>query len=85
MPLVSITRLRVRSWRYLPASFVASFRSALQARRARGNLAVSLSREAHDTFWTRSLWADEAAAAAAAERPSLEQLFRQATCWRFRD
>lgn len=61
MPLVSITRLRVRSWKYLPAFVVASFRSALQARRAKGNLAVTLLREAHNTFWTRSLWADEAA------------------------
>ena len=61
MPLVSITRLRVRSWTYLPAFFVATFRSALQARRAKGNLAVSILREAHNTFWTRSLWSDEAA------------------------
>jgi hypothetical protein len=33
----------------------------LQARRATGNLAVTLLREADNTFWTRSLWADEAA------------------------
>ena len=61
MPLVSITRLRLRSWRYLPPFFVAAFRSVLQARGAKGNLAVSTLREAHNTFWTRSLWADEAA------------------------
>jgi heme-degrading monooxygenase HmoA len=61
MPFVSVTRLRVRSWRYLPAFFVASFRSALQARRAKGNLAVSILREARNTFWTRSLWTDAAA------------------------
>jgi hypothetical protein len=61
MPLVSVTRLRVRSWKYLPAFFVATLRSALQARRAKGNLAVSILREAHNTFWTRSLWIDEAA------------------------
>ncbi len=61
MPFVSVTRLRVRSWRYFPAFFVASFRSALQARRAKGNLAVSVLREARNTFWTRSLWTDAAA------------------------
>ena len=61
MPLVSITRLRVRSWRYLPAFAVAALRSALQARRAKGSLAVTILREAHHTFWTRSLWTDEAA------------------------
>ena len=31
----------------------------MQARRAQGNLAVTLLREAHNTYWTRSLWADE--------------------------
>ena len=61
MPLISITRLRVRSWRYLPAFLIAALRSALQARRARGNLAVSVLKEARNTFWTRSLWTDEAA------------------------
>jgi len=61
MPLISITRLRVRSWRYLPAFLIAALRSALQARRVRGNLAVSVLKEARNTFWTRSLWTDEAA------------------------
>jgi len=61
MPLVSITRLRVRSWKYLPAFFVATARSVFQARRAKGNLAISMLREARNTFWTRSLWTDEAA------------------------
>jgi heme-degrading monooxygenase HmoA len=40
---------------------IAALRSALQARRARGNLAVSVLKEARNTFWTRSLWTDEAA------------------------
>ena len=61
MPLVSITRLRVRSGRYLPAFFLAALRSAFQARRAKDNLAVTILREAHNTYWTRTLWADEAA------------------------
>jgi hypothetical protein len=61
VPLVSITRLRLRSWRYLPAFLLASLRSVLQARWARGNLGSSVSREAGNVFWTRSLWTDEAA------------------------
>lgn len=59
MPLVSITRLRVRSWRYFPAFFLQTFRSARQAKAAEGNLAVSILREAHNTFWTRTVWNSE--------------------------
>ena len=58
---MSITRLRLRSWRNLLRFFVAAFQSVLQARRAKGNLAVSTLREAHNTFWTCPLWTDEAA------------------------
>ncbi|QGM45156.1 DUF3291 domain-containing protein [Methylocystis heyeri] len=61
MPLVSITRLRLRSWGYLPAFIAAAVWSVLQARRARGNLAVGVSREAGNVFWTRSIWTDESA------------------------
>jgi len=78
MPFVSITRLRVRSWQYLPAFFLAAFRSALQARYARGNLGVSVLREARNTFWTRSLWIDEPAMKAfmvsGAHRPIMRRL-----------
>jgi heme-degrading monooxygenase HmoA len=61
MPFVSITRLRVRSWRYLPAFLVQSARAALQAKRAAGNLAVSVLRDANLAFWTRTVWSEEAA------------------------
>ena len=61
MPLVSITRLRVRSFRYLPIFFVYSLRAARQAKSAPGNLAVSLLRDSNFTFWTRTLWANERA------------------------
>lgn len=61
MPLVSITRLRVRSWRYLPAFLIQSFRAVRQARRAAGNLSVSVLRDAELAFWTRTVWGDEAA------------------------
>ena len=61
MPLVSITRLRVRSFRYLPAFVVYSLRVARQAKSASGNLAVSLLGELNFAFWTRTLWTDERA------------------------
>ena len=59
MPLVSITRLRVRSFRYLPAFLLGSLRSAREAKHAAGNLAVSVLSDANLTFWTRTLWTDE--------------------------
>jgi len=61
MAFVSITRLRVRSWRFLPGFFVATLRSARQAGRADGNVSASLLREARRTFWTLTVWRDEAA------------------------
>src|SRR5262249_19722042 len=59
MPLVSITRLRVRSFRYLPAFLLGSLRSAREAKNASGNLAVAVLSDAHLAFWTRTLWTDE--------------------------
>src|SRR5262249_18840325 len=61
MPFVSITRLRVRSFRYLPGFLLGSLRSPWQAGDAPGNLAVTLLNDSHLTFWTRTLWRDEAA------------------------
>jgi hypothetical protein len=59
MPLVSITRLRVRSLRYLPEFLLGALRSAREAKNASGNLAVSVLSDAHLAFWTRTLWTDE--------------------------
>jgi hypothetical protein len=61
MPFVSITRLRVRSWRYLPAFLIHAFSAAWQAKAAPTSIAVSLLRDANRTFWTRTLWNEEAA------------------------
>jgi len=51
----------VRSWRYLPSFLVWALRASLQARSARGSLAVAVFAEARRTFWTRTVWTDEAA------------------------
>jgi uncharacterized protein DUF3291 len=61
MPFVSITRLRVRSWRYLPRFVIHSFRVARQAELAAGSLAVSILRDANLAFWTRTVWSEERA------------------------
>ncbi|MGE0667387.1 MAG: antibiotic biosynthesis monooxygenase [Sphingomonadales bacterium] len=61
MPLISITRLRVRSWRFLPDFLLHSVRIMRQARSAPGNLGAETLRESGMTFWTKSAWRDEAA------------------------
>ncbi len=60
MPVVSVTRLRVRAWRYLPGFALRTFRIAFQAKRAEGNLGVRLLADRRNTFWTSTLWRDEA-------------------------
>jgi hypothetical protein len=61
MPLISITRLRIRSWRYLPGFIFYAFRSSHQAKSANGSLAVSVLQEARLTFWTQTAWTSEQA------------------------
>lgn len=61
MALVSVTRLRLRSNRYiLPFLFDTIF-SFWQAKRAQGHLKSSLRRAQNRTFWTLSVWKDETA------------------------
>jgi hypothetical protein len=61
MPVVSVTRLRVRSWRYLLPFVFFALRSSRQAKVAEGNLHVALLRDAKSTFWTRTVWTTDAA------------------------
>jgi len=60
MPLISVTRLRVRSLWFLPSFLIYALRSASQARSAKGNLAVKLLKDAHNTWWTSTAWDSEA-------------------------
>jgi hypothetical protein len=60
MPFISVTRLRVRSWRFFPAFIVNALLSARQARRSSGNQGVTLLREERNVFWTRTTWDAEA-------------------------
>jgi hypothetical protein len=59
MAFVSVTRLRVRSWRYLPGFLSYAVRSARQAAKAEGNLAVKLLSDARNTWWTSTSWDTE--------------------------
>ncbi len=58
MTFVSVTRLRLRSIRYLPEFIWRSQRAASQARKTPGNLGVQLRKTAGLTFWTLTLWKD---------------------------
>jgi len=60
MPTFSVTRLRLRSvWYLLPFMLWAS-RSSKQATQTPGCLAIDARKTRGLTFWTRSLWKDEA-------------------------
>jgi hypothetical protein len=61
MPLVSVTRVRLRSIRFVLPFFVLSTRSQTQLRTAAGFLGGALLADRHWTFWTMSLWSDAAA------------------------
>jgi Domain of unknown function (DUF3291) len=60
MPVISVTRLRVRSWRFIPGFVFTTFRVGRQARQAEGNLAVKIFRDARNAFWTCTSWDSEA-------------------------
>jgi hypothetical protein len=59
MPYVSVTRLRVRSWFYLPAFATQTLRIARQAAHSDGILAVQMLRDRRSTFWTLTSWSSE--------------------------
>ncbi len=61
MAFVSITRLRVRSPRFLVPFLFYAFRSFRQAKKSEGNSAASLLRDTDQTFWTRTVWTSESA------------------------
>ena len=61
MTFVSITRLRLRSLRFLPGFFYYAMRSAAQAKRARGCLFVDKRKTRGLTFWTLTCWEEEEA------------------------
>lgn len=58
MALISVTRLRIRSARFLPPFIWYSVLSLRQARRARGNVKAEVFRAAGNAFWTLTSWRD---------------------------
>ncbi len=61
MPLISATRLRVRSFLYLPGFLWDTFQSVRQVQRSPGFLGGRLLVNPGYVFWTLTAWQDEAA------------------------
>jgi heme-degrading monooxygenase HmoA len=61
MPLISVTRLRVRSFLYLPGFLWDTLHSVRQVQRSPGFLGGRLLVNARYVFWTMTAWQDEAA------------------------
>lgn len=61
MAFISVTRLRVRSWAYMPLFVWRTRQSVRQTERSGGFLGGKLLREARNAFWTMTAWEDEGA------------------------
>lgn len=59
MPFISLTRLRIRSIRFMPSFLLHAIRSRNQVLRAPGFLAGALLPDKHRTFWTMTAWDSE--------------------------
>lgn len=81
MPVVSITRLRVRSWKFMPGFVVYAVRSRMQAAKAEGNRGMNLMREPGNVFWTATLWDSEEAVKKFMVRDAHGQAMRRLLEW----
>jgi hypothetical protein len=61
MALISVTRLRIRSFIYLPPFLWDTFKSIRQAERSIGFLGGRLLVNSNYVYWTMTAWKDEAA------------------------
>ena len=59
MPFLSLTRLRIRSLRFMPGFGFYALKTTAQTRRAEGFLKGALLPDRKWTFWTMTLWRDE--------------------------
>ncbi|MBW3625250.1 MAG: antibiotic biosynthesis monooxygenase [Armatimonadetes bacterium] len=59
MAFISVTRLRLRSKRFLLVFLIDSLKSTRQARRAPGFLGGKLMGDGKSAFWTVTAWEDE--------------------------
>ena len=59
MPFISVTRLRVRSIRFLPFFLLYTYRSLRQVKKSTGFQCGRLLADRSSTFWTMTAWDDQ--------------------------
>jgi hypothetical protein len=78
MSLVSVTRFRLRSIRFVPFFVLHANRTIAQIRKADGFVAGTVQRDAYLAFWTVTVWRDEhamrASGASGAHRKAMPHL-----------
>src|SRR5215210_1689473 len=60
MTFVSITRLRLRSFLFMPSFMIHAMRSSNQVQKAKGFIKGKTLLDKHLTFWTMTLWKEDA-------------------------
>lgn len=60
MPVVVVTRLRLRDPAFFDEFFASAVAATEQARGSKGNLAADVLAEANNTYWTRTAWRERA-------------------------
>jgi quinol monooxygenase YgiN len=61
MPVVVVTRLRLRDPGFFDEFFASAVAVVEQAQQSEGNLSADVLAEAHNTYWTRTAWQDRGA------------------------
>jgi hypothetical protein len=81
MALLSLTRLRLHSWRAYPGFILWVVGSLLQSLRSDGLLGLMLLRDRHNAFWTLTLWRDQQAMQVFRNQGSHGQAMRRLAQW----
>jgi hypothetical protein len=81
MALLSLTRLRLRSWRFYPGFVVWVMASLFQSLRSHDLLGLVLLRDRAHTFWTLTLWSDREAMQDFRNQGSHGKAMRQLSQW----
>jgi quinol monooxygenase YgiN len=61
LPVVVVTRLRLRDRSSFDEFFASAVAVVEQAKASEGNLSADVLAEAHNTYWTRTAWQDRGA------------------------